>query len=201
MAAGREPGCCSQTSPRPGECSSYLSWLAVALTDANEPEEAAKTASRMLDLAEDFPSEPTAERGASRRRAVATGPPQHLRRTALRPTPPGESADHSEAGGCAGVGGRSGPVRATRSAHTEHVRGSRRTCRSHPAFPVRRAVPDERIRASLKSVLDGFLIPRPVVGHRPQPPLPEQTPHLLEPVEIMRGLKRLIVLSPELRTM
>jgi hypothetical protein len=45
------------------ELALYLSWLAVALTDANEPEEAAKTASRMLDLAEDFPSERTAERG------------------------------------------------------------------------------------------------------------------------------------------
>ncbi|GLY88609.1 helix-turn-helix domain-containing protein [Actinoallomurus iriomotensis] len=45
------------------ELALYLSWLAVALTDANEPEEAAKTASRMLDLAEDFPSERTADRG------------------------------------------------------------------------------------------------------------------------------------------
>jgi len=45
------------------ELALYLSWLAVALTNANEPEEAAKTASRMLDLAEDFPSERTAERG------------------------------------------------------------------------------------------------------------------------------------------
>jgi transcriptional regulator with XRE-family HTH domain len=45
------------------ELALYLSWLAVALTDANEPEEAAKTASRMLDLAQDFPSERTAERG------------------------------------------------------------------------------------------------------------------------------------------
>ena len=45
------------------ELALYLSWLAVALADANEPEEAAKTAARMLDLAEDFPSERTAERG------------------------------------------------------------------------------------------------------------------------------------------
>jgi hypothetical protein len=45
------------------ELALYLSWLAVALTDANEPEEAAKAAGRMLDLAEDFPSERTAERG------------------------------------------------------------------------------------------------------------------------------------------
>jgi tetratricopeptide (TPR) repeat protein len=45
------------------ELALYSSWLAVALTDANEPEEAAKTASRMLDLAQDFPSERTAERG------------------------------------------------------------------------------------------------------------------------------------------
>jgi tetratricopeptide (TPR) repeat protein len=45
------------------ELALYLSWLAVALTDANEPEQAAKTASRMLDLAQDFPSERTAERG------------------------------------------------------------------------------------------------------------------------------------------
>jgi hypothetical protein len=45
------------------ELALYLSWSAVALTDANELEEAARTASRMLDLAEDFPSERTAERG------------------------------------------------------------------------------------------------------------------------------------------
>ena len=44
------------------ELALYLSWLAVALTDANEPEEAAKAATRMLDLAQDFPSGRTAER-------------------------------------------------------------------------------------------------------------------------------------------
>jgi transcriptional regulator with XRE-family HTH domain len=45
------------------ELALYMSWLAVALTDANEPEEAAESAARMLDLAEDFPRERTAERG------------------------------------------------------------------------------------------------------------------------------------------
>jgi len=37
-------------------------WLAVALADANEPEEAADTASPMLDLAAGFPSDRTSER-------------------------------------------------------------------------------------------------------------------------------------------
>ncbi|WP_328601323.1 helix-turn-helix domain-containing protein [Actinomadura physcomitrii] len=45
------------------ELALYLSWLAVALVDANEPEEGAKTARRMLDLAADFPSDRTARRG------------------------------------------------------------------------------------------------------------------------------------------
>lgn len=45
------------------ELALYLSWLAVALVDANEPEEAAKTAGRMLDLSADFPSDRTAKRG------------------------------------------------------------------------------------------------------------------------------------------
>ncbi|KAB2369637.1 hypothetical protein F9B16_36650 [Actinomadura montaniterrae] len=40
-----------------------LSWLAVALVDTNEPEEGAKTARRMLDLAAGFPSDRTARRG------------------------------------------------------------------------------------------------------------------------------------------
>jgi hypothetical protein len=44
------------------ELALYLSWLAVALADANEPEEAATTARRMLDLTADFASSRTAER-------------------------------------------------------------------------------------------------------------------------------------------
>ncbi len=45
------------------ELALYLSWLAVALADANEPEEAAATARRMFDLTADFASSRTAERG------------------------------------------------------------------------------------------------------------------------------------------
>jgi transcriptional regulator with XRE-family HTH domain len=44
------------------ELALYLSWLAVALADANEPEEAATTATRMLDLSQGFPSDRTADR-------------------------------------------------------------------------------------------------------------------------------------------
>lgn len=44
------------------ELALYLSWLAVALVDANEPEEAANAARRMLDLAANFASDRTAER-------------------------------------------------------------------------------------------------------------------------------------------
>lgn len=44
------------------ELALYLSWLAVALVDANEPEEAAGTARRMLDLSADFASDRTAQR-------------------------------------------------------------------------------------------------------------------------------------------
>jgi tetratricopeptide (TPR) repeat protein len=44
------------------ELALYLSWLAVALVDANEPEEAAATATRMLELGSDVTSERTAER-------------------------------------------------------------------------------------------------------------------------------------------
>ncbi|MCA2226785.1 hypothetical protein [Nonomuraea aurantiaca] len=44
------------------ELALYLSWLAVALTDANEPEEAAKTARRMLELSADVASDRTADR-------------------------------------------------------------------------------------------------------------------------------------------
>ncbi|WP_119728055.1 helix-turn-helix domain-containing protein [Thermomonospora amylolytica] len=40
----------------------YLSWLAVALVDANEPEEAANTARRMLDLTADLASDRTTQR-------------------------------------------------------------------------------------------------------------------------------------------
>ncbi|MFI9252469.1 helix-turn-helix transcriptional regulator [Streptomyces sp. NPDC053069] len=45
------------------EMALYLSWLAVAYADANEPEEAAATAQRMLTLSADLSSERTAERG------------------------------------------------------------------------------------------------------------------------------------------
>ncbi|MGW5410836.1 hypothetical protein [Actinomadura geliboluensis] len=45
------------------ELALYLSWLAVALVDANEPEEAATAARRMLDLSSDFASDRTARRG------------------------------------------------------------------------------------------------------------------------------------------
>ncbi|MGI5207725.1 helix-turn-helix domain-containing protein [Spirillospora sp. CA-108201] len=44
------------------ELALYLSWLAVALVDANEPEEAAQAARRMFDLAKDFASERTSQR-------------------------------------------------------------------------------------------------------------------------------------------
>ncbi|MFI6662363.1 helix-turn-helix domain-containing protein [Streptomyces sp. NPDC050523] len=44
------------------ELALYLSWLAVALADANEPEEAASVAERVITLAADIPSERTAER-------------------------------------------------------------------------------------------------------------------------------------------
>lgn len=45
------------------ELALYLSWLAVAYADANEPEEAAATAERMLALSAGIASERTAERG------------------------------------------------------------------------------------------------------------------------------------------
>jgi hypothetical protein len=48
------------------EVALYLSWLAVAYADANEPEAAAHTAHRMIHLAGDLPS----DRAASRIRAV-----------------------------------------------------------------------------------------------------------------------------------
>ncbi|WP_245966255.1 transcriptional regulator [Sphaerisporangium album] len=44
------------------ELSLYLSWLAVALIDANEPEEAARTARRMLDLCADIASDRMTQR-------------------------------------------------------------------------------------------------------------------------------------------
>lgn len=44
------------------EIALYLSWLAVALADANEPEEAAHTAKRVMALSADVASERTAER-------------------------------------------------------------------------------------------------------------------------------------------
>ncbi|GII81574.1 hypothetical protein Sru01_65560 [Sphaerisporangium rufum] len=44
------------------ELALYLSWLAVALADANEPEEAAQVTERMLDVSADVASNRTAER-------------------------------------------------------------------------------------------------------------------------------------------
>lgn len=44
------------------ELALYLSWLVIALADANEPEEAAAVADRVITLAADIPSERTAER-------------------------------------------------------------------------------------------------------------------------------------------
>jgi len=44
------------------ELALYLSWLAVALADANEPEEAAHAARRVLDLEADVASDRTAQR-------------------------------------------------------------------------------------------------------------------------------------------
>ncbi|MGJ6969812.1 transcriptional regulator [Streptosporangium sp. G11] len=44
------------------EVALYLSWLSVALADANEPEEAAHTASRMLDMSADLTSDRTTQR-------------------------------------------------------------------------------------------------------------------------------------------
>ncbi|THA90185.1 helix-turn-helix domain-containing protein [Streptomyces sp. LRa12] len=44
------------------EMALYLSWLAVALADANEPEEAAVVAGRVISLGSDTPSERVAER-------------------------------------------------------------------------------------------------------------------------------------------
>lgn len=44
------------------ELALYLSWLAVAYADANEPEEAAATAARVMNLSADVASERTAER-------------------------------------------------------------------------------------------------------------------------------------------
>ncbi|MEV0348615.1 transcriptional regulator [Nonomuraea sp. NPDC050680] len=45
------------------ELALYLSWLAVALADANEPEEAARTATRMFAISADVASDRTAQRG------------------------------------------------------------------------------------------------------------------------------------------
>lgn len=44
------------------ETALYLSWLAVALADANEPEESAQTAERVISLSSDIASERAAER-------------------------------------------------------------------------------------------------------------------------------------------
>lgn len=46
------------------ELALYLSWLVVALADAHEPEQAATTAQRVLDLSADLPSQRTADRAA-----------------------------------------------------------------------------------------------------------------------------------------
>ncbi|MET8243545.1 helix-turn-helix transcriptional regulator [Streptomyces sp. NPDC005202] len=48
---------------RARELALYLSWLAVAYADANEPEEAAATAVRMFELSADVASDRTSERG------------------------------------------------------------------------------------------------------------------------------------------
>ncbi|GAA3225025.1 transcriptional regulator [Nonomuraea helvata] len=60
------------------ELALYLSWLAVALVDAGEPEEAAAAAHRMLDLSADMPSERTAARAREvvSRLAVHRGVPE-----------------------------------------------------------------------------------------------------------------------------
>lgn len=50
------------TTTHARELALYLSWLAVALVDANEPEEAASVAARVLDLSADVTSERTAAR-------------------------------------------------------------------------------------------------------------------------------------------
>jgi hypothetical protein len=44
------------------EMALYLSWLAIALADANEPEESAAVAERVIRIAADVASERTAER-------------------------------------------------------------------------------------------------------------------------------------------
>ncbi|WP_425551192.1 hypothetical protein [Actinoallomurus vinaceus] len=71
------------------------------------------------------------------------------------------------------ITGRSAPAQEARSTHTEHVRGSRRTCSSHPAFPLRGDVADERLRTSLDSVLNSLFVSRPSIGDRSQAPPPE----------------------------
>jgi tetratricopeptide (TPR) repeat protein len=50
------------TTTHARELALYLSWLAVALADANEPEEAAAVAARVLDLSAEVTSERTAQR-------------------------------------------------------------------------------------------------------------------------------------------
>ncbi|MEU1131233.1 hypothetical protein ABZ383_15455 [Streptomyces sp. NPDC005900] len=45
-----------------GEVALYRSWSAVALADANEPEQAAEEARRVIDTSGDLSSERTAER-------------------------------------------------------------------------------------------------------------------------------------------
>ncbi|MEV5569311.1 transcriptional regulator [Spirillospora sp. NPDC052269] len=60
------------------ELALYLSWLAVALADANEPEEAATVANRMLDLSADVASDRTAQRAQvvlERLRPYRSSPP------------------------------------------------------------------------------------------------------------------------------
>ncbi|MFC5182826.1 transcriptional regulator [Actinomadura harenae] len=60
------------------ELALYLSWLAVALVDANEPEEAAAVTSRMLDLSAEVASDRTAKRAhlvLERLRPFESSPP------------------------------------------------------------------------------------------------------------------------------
>jgi hypothetical protein len=44
------------------ELALYLSWLAIAYADANEPEQAAETAERMISLSGEIASERTSDR-------------------------------------------------------------------------------------------------------------------------------------------
>lgn len=85
------------------ELALYLSWLAVALTDANEPEEAARTGMRMLDLSVGMPSDRVFRRSqtvATRLASFRNVPEVHdfLDRcsTATRLTPRTPGAGHGD---------------------------------------------------------------------------------------------------------